>query len=77
MTSLCECVTSLCEFRIGRTFSYGLYEYFSHRGPDKVVLDSAEVVAPGDEEHRPDEDHADLVEDGAGGGGHLLGHGDP
>ena len=50
--------------------------FSTDRGPHEVVLDPAEVVAPGDEEHRPDEDHADLVQDGAGGGGHLLRHGD-
>ena len=50
--------------------------FATDRGPHEVVLDPAEVVAPGDEEHGPDEDHADLVQDGAGGGGHLLGHGD-
>ena len=63
-----------------QTFSHGFCEYFlfflTDRSPDKVVLDSAEVVAPGDEEHGPDEDHTDLVEDGASCGGHLLGHGD-
>ena len=53
-----------------------IFYLFSHRSPDKVVLDPAEVAAPGDEEHGPDEDHTDLVQDGARGGGHLLGHGD-
>ena len=42
------------------------YKHFTDRCPDKVVLDPAEEVAPGDEEHGPDEDHADLVQDSAG-----------
>ena len=52
------------------------YQHLTDRFPYKVVLHPAEEWTPGNEEHKPDEDHTDLVQDGAGRGRHLLGHGD-
>ena len=40
----------------------------------KVVLHPAELRAPGEQEDRPDDHHADLVQHGLGRGRQILGH---
>ena len=42
----------------------------------EVVLNSAEVVAPGNEEDCPDEDHTDLIQNRSGSGLEHLGDAD-
>ena len=42
----------------------------------EVVLDSAEVGAPGNEEDCPDEDHSHLVQHSSGGRSQFFGNSD-
>ena len=53
---------------------HGLDWIDGYLNPMKVVLHPAELGAPREQEDRPDDHHADLVQDRLGRGGQILGH---